>query len=518
MSVLPIRRALVSVSDKEGIVDFARFLGEQGVEILSTGGTARALAEGGVAVREVSDYTESPEVMDGRVKTLHPRVHGGILNRRTDADLEDLETLGGAPIDLVVVNLYPFEQTVAKEGVTVDEAVENVDIGGPSMIRSAAKNFNYTAVVVDPADYAALRAEIETDGGTSLATRLRLSAKAFQRTAAYDGAIGKYFGDLEAADGDVAHSEADLPSFLPLFFEKRQDCRYGENPQQKAAFYADGTDYLGGLEQHHGKELSFNNLFDLWGAWALVSELPTPGCAVIKHTNPCGVGLGTDAVSCFERAKATDPLSAFGGIVAFNIPCDGPAAEALGELFLEIVVAPSFDDAAMKALQRKKNLRIVTLKDRAVFQGWDYKRVGGGLLVQTPDVPFQEEWKVVTKRQPTAEEMQALDLNWTVSKFVKSNAIVIGDDTGTVGVGAGQMSRVDSVKIAKMKAYKETKGCVAASDAFFPFPDGVEELAEGGVTAVIQPGGSIRDPLVIEAADNLDMAMIFTGTRHFRHG
>jgi len=518
MSTRPIRRALLSVSDKEGILEFARLLVSREVEILSTGGTAERIRSEGLPVRDVSEYTGSPEVMEGRVKTLHPRVHGGILAKRIPGHMEDLQRLGGAPIDLVVVNLYPFEETVARPGTTVEEAVENIDIGGPSMIRSAAKNHESVAVVVDPADYPELMREIGESGGTTLATRKHLAGKAFRRTASYDGAIGRYLSRVECDENRLFEREDPLPDFLPLFFEKRQPLRYGENPQQVAAFYADEDAYLGGLVQHQGRELSFNNLMDLWGAWALTSELPRPACAVIKHTNPCGVGIGSTAAEAFRRARETDPVSAFGGIVAFNTPCDVAAAQELSDLFLEIVAAPDFDEGALKALGRKKNLRVVTLKDQEPYRGYDFKRVGGGLLVQTPDLPGEEARRVVTRRSPGEEELRALELMWTVCKFVKSNAIVIGDAAGTVGVGAGQMSRVDSVKIARMKAFRDPTGCVAASDAFFPFPDGVEELASGGITAVIQPGGSIRDPLVIEAADRLNLAMVFTETRHFRHG
>ncbi len=518
MTVRPIQRALLSVSNKEGIEALARFLSSRGIEILSTGGTAQMIRSGGTSVRDVSDYTGSPEVMEGRVKTLHPRIHGGILARRVPEHLKDLEGLGGAPIDLVVVNLYPFEETVARSGSTVADAIENIDIGGPSMIRSAAKNFDSVAVVVDPSDYEALMKEIEETGGTSLDSRKMFSGKAFRRTAQYDGAIARYLSGIGQEGGGLFEREDPLPDFLPLFFQKKQPLRYGENPQQVAAFYTDSDAYLGGLVQHQGKELSFNNLMDLGGAWSLVSELPRPACAVIKHTNPCGVGLGDGPTAAFNRARETDPLSAFGGIVAFNTPCDVAAAQELSEMFLEIVVAPAFEEAALKTFARKKNLRVITLKDQDPFPGFDFKRVGGGLLVQTPDLPRKELRQVVTKRKPTDAEMRGMELMWTVCKFVKSNAIVIGDDTGTVGVGAGQMSRVDSVKIAKMKSYRDPQGCVAASDAFFPFPDGIEELAAAGVTAVIQPGGSIRDPLVVETADKLDLAMVLTETRHFRHG
>jgi len=520
MSRVTVRRALISVSKKDGLVPFVQFLAGRGVEILSTGGTAKALREAGVTVKDVSEFTGSPEVMDGRVKTLHPRVHGGILARRAvPGHLKDLETLGGGPIDLVLVNFYPFEAVSGRPGVAVEEVVENIDIGGPSMVRSAAKNFESVIVVVDPKDYDDLKSQIETSGGVDLATRQRLSGKAFERTSQYDGAIARYLSGVTVTDDQLVKGEAGFPDFLPLFFHKAQELRYGENPHQQAAFYRDSDRFLGGLVQHQGKELSFNNLLDLSGAWSLACDLPRPACAIIKHTNPCGAARGTDAASAFRRARLTDPVSAFGGIVTFNTSCTAEAAEALSDLFLEIVAAPDYEPKALEILGRKKNLRVLTLKETDPFPGWDLKRVAGGLLVQTPDLfDHAEERKVVTKRAPTADEMEALELAWRVAKHVKSNAIVFADREGTVGVGAGQMSRVDSTRLARNKAYRDPKGTVAASDAFFPFPDGVEEIAAAGCVAVIQPGGSIRDPEVIEAADRLGLAMVFTGARHFRHG
>ncbi len=519
MKTVEIKRALISVSRKDGVDAFARFLADRGVEILSTGGTAGLLKEKGIPVTDVAAYTGSPEVMGGRVKTLHPRVHGGILARRTPEHLADLERLGGAPIDLVVVNLYPFERVVARPGAAIAEAIENIDIGGPSMVRSAAKNFESVAVVVDPGDYASIMDEIGREGGVTPATRLRLCKKAFQRTATYDGTIAKYLSRVSVESEDLVKNGGTFPEFMPMFFEKLQDLRYGENPQQEAAFYREGDRFLAALTQHQGKELSFNNIMDLNGAWAMACELPSPACAVIKHTNPCGVGLGTTAAGAFNRARLTDPVSSFGGIVAFNTTCDGEAAQALSDMFLEIVAAPAFEPKALEILSRKKNLRVVELKDTDPFPGWDFKRVAGGLVVQTQDIPgLPEDRKVVTKRAPTDDEMNAMELAWKVCKHVKSNAIVFGDPDGTVGVGAGQMSRVDAARIARMKSYRDPAGCVAASDAFFPFPDGVEELADCGITAVIQPGGSIRDPEVIEAADRLGLAMVFSGVRHFRHG
>ncbi len=519
LKTVAVHRALISVSRKDHLAEFARFLSGRGVEILSTGGTAKLLREQGVAVKDVSDYTGSPEVMEGRVKTLHPKVHGGILARRAEpSHLRDLESLGGAPIDLVIVNLYPFESVVAA-GAAIPEAVENIDIGGPSMVRSASKNFESVTVVVDTADYAPLMAEMEKEGGITGPTRLRLASKAFQRTAQYDGAIARYLSGLKVDEGELARNGGTFPEFLPLFFHKAQDLRYGENPQQQAAFYRDGDRFLGALKQKQGKELSFNNILDLQGAWALACEMPRPACAVIKHTNPCGAALGKTMAAAVRRALQTDPQSAYGGIVAFNAPCDGESAQVLADIFLEIVVAPAFDAKALEIFARKKNLRVIEMKDQDPFPGWDFKRVWGGLLAQTQDLPgLPEERRTVTKRVPTAEEMAALELAWIVCKHVKSNAIVLCDAEGTVGIGAGQMSRVDSTKIARMKAFKDTQGTAAASDAFFPFPDSVEQLAEAGATAVIQPGGSIRDAEVIAAADRLNVAMVFSGARHFRHG
>lgn len=518
MKNLSVKRALVSVSDKSGLSVFGRFLADRGVEILSTGGTAEMLRGEGVPVVEVSEYTGSPEVMGGRVKSLHPRIHGGILARREPNHLKDLEKLGGAPIDLVVVNFYPFEKTVER-GAGISEVIENIDIGGPSMVRSAAKNLEFVAVVCDPEDYARVMEELGS-GGITPATRRELAAKVFERTSRYDGAIARYLSGIDvSAEGEPFRPEEAFPRFLPLYFSKAQELRYGENPGQKAAFYRDDDRYLGRFIQHQGKELSFNNLMDLNAAWSLICDLPKPSSAVIKHTNPCGAAVGTDALSAFRRARETDSLSAFGGIAVINVPCSVEAAEAVTETFFEIVAAPSFEPGALERFRAKKNLRVLALNDLDPFRGWDYKRVAGGLLVQTPDV-FEgaEPRSVVSRRKPTDDESHALELAWKVCKHVKSNAVVFGDAAGTVGIGAGQMSRVDAVKLAAMKAYRDPAGCVAASDAFFPFPDGVEALAEAGVTAVIQPGGSIRDDQVIEAADRLNLSMVFTQTRHFRHG
>ncbi|NMB98729.1 MAG: bifunctional phosphoribosylaminoimidazolecarboxamide formyltransferase/IMP cyclohydrolase [Thermoanaerobaculaceae bacterium] len=513
MKNLEVHRAIISVSNKENLVPFARFLSSRGIEILSTGGTAKTLKIEEIPVKEVSDFTGMKEVMSGRLKTLHPKVFGGILARRTHEDLQSLDELGGAPIDLIVVNFYPFEETAKIKTATFEELIEKIDIGGPSMVRAAAKNFESVCVVVDPKDYLVLMDQIKKNGGIDYKTRLKLASKAFEVTARYDAAIALKLSHI------VSEDKSDFPPFMPLFFKKVEDLRYGENPHQKAAFYKDEERYLGNLIKHQGKELSYNNIIDIDAAYGLVLDLPKPASAVIKHTNPCGVGLGETPLSAFLRAKETDPLSSFGGIVAFNVPVDKETASALTEMFLEVIVAPRFDDEALEILSKKKNLRVISITEQKFFAGLNYKRVAGGLLVQESDTFLDDrERKVVTKREPTKEEMEALELAYAVCKHVKSNAIVLCDRNGTVGVGAGQMSRVDSVKISKMKAFKETKGCVAASDAFFPFPDGIEELGNGGITAVIQPGGSIKDKEVIEAADRYNMAMVFTGRRHFRHG
>lgn len=514
MKPLKIHRALISVSQKDGLIKFSKFLAEKGVEILSTGGTAKALRQEDIPVKDVSQFTGMKEVMEGRLKTLHPKVLGGILAKRTPEHISSLEEIGGAPIDLIVVNFYPFEEAAKIKTTTLPELIEKIDIGGPSMVRAAAKNNDWVVVVTDPGDYEVLMSEIREQGGVTSETRLWLAAKAFEFTARYDCAIAGKLSSVVSKEG------SDFPPVLPLIFNKVEDLRYGENPHQKAAFYRDQQSYLGRLIQHQGKELSYNNILDLDAAWALVCDLPKTACAIIKHTNPCGMGLGNTAEKAFLRAKETDPLSAFGGIVAFNVPVDAAAVEALKDMFLEVVVGPRFEQEALDILSKKKNLRVISITETKPFDGYNYKRVAGGMLVQENDLfAGDTERKVVTKRTPTDEEMSSMELGWIICKHVKSNAIVLVDRTGTVGVGAGQMSRVDSVKIAtKMKAYKDTKGCVAASDAFFPFPDGVEELAAAGITAVIQPGGSIRDNEVIEAADKLGVAMVFSGRRHFRHG
>ncbi len=520
----PVKRALVSVSDKTGIVDLARGLAEAGVELLSTGGTAKAIREAGIAVRDVSEFTDSPEVMDGRVKTLHPRVHGGILMRDDAKDREELTALGGAPIDLVVVNLYPFEQTVAK-GAAHEVVVENIDIGGPSMLRSAAKNHTRVAVVTDPADYAEVLAAVR-EGGTELPLRARLAAKAFTQTAAYDGAIAAYMTSL-SEDGNGEGERALFPGTLTLQFEKAYDVRYGENPHQKGAFYIERGAPDGSLARAEslgagGKELSFNNLVDVDATLECVREFEGPAAVVVKHTNPCGVATSKSLTEAYTLARAADSLSAFGGIVAVNRPVDLATAEVMAETFIECVIAPSFEPDALARLQRKKALRLLAT---GAWLGADapmmhFKRVSGGLVVQDRDATAPGEvagGRVVTKRAPTEAELASMDLAWRVCKHVKSNAIVFAHENRTVGVGAGQMSRVLAVEIAAKKAGDEAKGSAMASDAFFPFPDGIEAAAAAGVTAVVQPGGSKKDDDIIAACDAAGIAMILTGFRHFKH-
>jgi len=514
-----ISRALISVSDKTGVGEFAAGLAAQGVEILSTGGTAKLLRDKGLKVRDVADLTGFPEMLDGRVKTLHPKVHGGLLAIRSNPEHQDQVKKHGIEfIDLVAVNLYPFEKTAAKPGVKFEELIENIDIGGPSMIRSAAKNFEDVTVVVDAADYNTVVEEMKANGGcVSRETRARLSRKAFATTAAYDGAISTTLQRL--ADGA-------LPQNLHMNFRKTIDLRYGENPHQKAALYLDPAAAGRGLasaRQLQGKELSFNNLVDLEAAWRLVSEFDAPTTAIIKHTNPCGIASAATLAESYQRALAVDPVSAFGSVTAFNRLLDGVTAEAMSKLFVEAVVAPSYEAAALDKLASKKNLRLMDMSTAAGdIYGLQLKSVGGGLLVQTPDTAAAkpDEWKCVTERKPTEEELRALVFAWRVTKHVKSNAIVFARDGVVVGLGAGQMSRVDSVKLAVSKA-RDLKhsldGTVVGSDAFFPFPDGVEEAAKAGATAIAQPGGSVRDADVIAAANRLGLAMVFTGVRHFRH-
>ena len=514
-----IHRAILSVTDKTGLVDFARKLSSLGIELVSTGGTAKLLRDSGIAVQDISDLTGFPEMLGGRVKTLHPKVHGGILHRRADPKhVAAIAEHGIAPIDMVVVNLYAFEKTAAKPGASFEELIENIDIGGPSMIRSAAKNFHDVAIVTSPGDYESIASELSSSGGAlSQETKWRLAQKAFATTAAYDSAIASTLEKISPSEAPVAPGSG-FPATLRFSFHKTVDLRYGENPHQNAAMYSDGSDTgVANARQLQGKELSYNNIVDLQAAWDLAQEFEEPVVAIIKHTNPCGTATGKTLAEAYKRALECDPVSAFGGVIGVNRPIDAAAAEEMHKLFLEVIAAPAFDEAAKVKFSSKKNLRLVEVVPSN--QKWVLKNVSGGMLVQDADVrPLADaDLRVVTKRAPTAEETRALLFAWKVCKHVKSNAIVYARDGQTVGVGAGQMSRVDSAKIGAMKAQLPLKGTVAASDAFFPFPDGVEEIAKAGATAIIQPGGSQRDPEVIEAADRLGLAMLFTGVRHFRH-
>jgi phosphoribosylaminoimidazolecarboxamide formyltransferase/IMP cyclohydrolase len=515
-----IQRAILSVTDKTGLAEFARQLSDLGVELISTGGTAKLLRDSSIAVKDISELTGFPEMLDGRVKTLHPKVHGGILHRRENpAHCTAVAEHGILPIDMVVVNLYAFEKTAAKPNVPFDELIENIDIGGPSMIRSAAKNFQDVAVVTSPADYDQIAEELAKSGGElSSATRWRLAQKAFATTAAYDSAIASTLERVSANGRFEFHEEVGFPRTLRLSFNKVMDLRYGENPHQKAAMYSDGSGQgVANGRQIQGKELSYNNIVDLQAAWDLAQEFAEPVCAIIKHTNPAGTATGKTLAEAYTKALECDPVSAFGGVIGVNRPVDSHAAEEMAKLFLEVIAAPSFDEAAKAKFASKKNLRLVEVNDTR--QKWVLKNVSGGILLQDADVrPLAEsDLKVASKRQPTPEEKQSLLFAWKVCKHVKSNAIVYARGGQTVGVGAGQMSRVDSCKIGAMKAVLPLKGTVAASDAFFPFPDGVEEIAKAGATAIIQPGGSVRDQEVIQAADRLGLAMILTGVRHFKH-
>jgi len=515
-----IQRAILSVTDKTGLVDFARQLASLGVELISTGGTAKLLRDSGISVKDIADLTGFPEMLDGRVKTLHPKVHGGILHRRENASHRSAVAEHGIqPIDMVVVNLYAFEKTAAKVGVPFAELIENIDIGGPSMIRSAAKNFQDVAVVTSPSDYGSLAEEMAKSGGElSPATKWRLAQKAFATTAAYDSAIASTLERVNANGHFALRPAEEFPQRLRMSFQKVTDLRYGENPHQKAAMYSDGSGKgVANGQQLQGKELSYNNIVDMQAAWDLAQEFEEPVVAIIKHTNPCGTATGKSLVEAYKKALECDPVSAFGGVIGVNRVIDGAAAEEMAKLFLEVIAAPGFDDEAKPKFAAKKNLRLVQVVPSD--QKWVLKNVSGGMLVQDSDIrPLSEgDLRVVTKRPPTPEEKRALLFGWKVCKHVKSNAILYVRDGQTVGVGAGQMSRVDSCKIGAMKAQLPLKGTVAASDAFFPFPDGVEEIAKAGATAIIQPGGSVRDQEVIEAADRHSMAMIFTGVRHFRH-
>ncbi|MGE6101450.1 bifunctional phosphoribosylaminoimidazolecarboxamide formyltransferase/IMP cyclohydrolase [Aeromonas salmonicida] len=525
----PIRRALLSVSDKTGILEFAKALNERGVALLSTGGTAKLLGDAGLPVTEVSDYTGFPEMMDGRVKTLHPKVHGGILGRR-DQDDAIMAQHNISPIDMVVVNLYPFAATVAKAGCTLADAVENIDIGGPTMVRSAAKNHKDVAIVVKAADYARVIAEMDANGNSlKLATRFDLAITAFEHTAAYDGMIANYFGTMVPSYGD--NKEGDAESRFPRTFNsqfiKKQDMRYGENSHQAAAFYAEEHATPGSVassQQLQGKALSYNNIADTDAALECVKEFSEPACVIVKHANPCGVAIGDDLLTAYDRAYQTDPTSAFGGIIAFNRELDGATAAAIvARQFVEVIIAPSVSQEARDVVAAKQNVRLLECGQwTAPAQGFDLKRVNGGLLVQERDLGMvtQGDLKVVSKRQPTEAELKDLLFCWKVAKFVKSNAIVYAKEGQTIGVGAGQMSRVYSAKIAGIKAEDEgltVAGSVMASDAFFPFRDGIDAAAAAGISCVIQPGGSMRDQEVIDAADEHGMTMVFTNMRHFRH-
>jgi len=504
---MAIKRSLFSVYDKTGLVDFARPLAERGVELIASGGTARVLREAGLAVREVSDVTGSPEILGGRVKTLHPAIHGGILSRRTPADQRQLGGLGWGEIDLVAVNLYPFEKTAADPDASLEMVIEQIDIGGVALLRAAAKNFAHVTMVCDPADYAPTLAEIEAQGEVSPETRRRLAIKAFARTAAYDAAIWRYL----AGDANT------LPERLVLDLRKLADLRYGENPHQRAALYGSpgATGPLGGgLLQ--GKPLSYNNLLDLDAAWRATVPFERPTIIIVKHLSPCGIGSADTLAEAFPLALAGDPVSAFGGVIAANRPFDGPTARALGNLFVEAIAAPTFTDEARAVLNTRKGCRLVALS-QAIPDEVEIRSIRGGCLIQERDQGDQAEWQVVTRRVPTEAERAALRFAWRAVAHVKSNGILLAQGEAAVGIGGGLPSRVDAVRLAVAKAGERAQGAVLASDAFFPFPDGVEVAAEAGVTAIVQPGGSVRDQHVIGAADRLGLAMCFTGVRHFRH-
>jgi phosphoribosylaminoimidazolecarboxamide formyltransferase/IMP cyclohydrolase len=527
-----IKQALISVSDKTGVLDFARALSALGVNILSTGGTAKLLQDNGVPVTEVADYTGFPEMLDGRVKTLHPKVHGGILARRDFPEhVSKLQEHGIPEIDMVVVNLYPFQATVAKDDCSLEDAIENIDIGGPTMLRSAAKNHRDVVVICDPADYGVVLAEMKgtgaAAGAVSYDTKFRLAKKVFAHTAQYDGAITNYLSSL--GEDKLHATRSAYPQTINMAFEKVQDMRYGENPHQGAAFYRDIAAVDGALanyRQLQGKELSYNNIADADAAWECVKSLGgfqhPAGCVIVKHANPCGVAIGADALDAYTRALQTDPTSAFGGIIAFNVEVDGRAAEALAKLFVEVLIAPSFTAEARQIMAAKQNVRLLEISLGNGQNPYDVKRVGGGLLVQAPDAKNVGigDLRVVSKKQPTQQQLQDLMFAWRVAKFVKSNAIVFCGNGMTLGVGAGQMSRIDSARIASIKAQNaglSLAGSAVASDAFFPFRDGLDVVVDAGATCVIHPGGSMRDQEVIDAADERGVVMLYTGTRHFRH-
>ncbi|MBS0171974.1 MAG: bifunctional phosphoribosylaminoimidazolecarboxamide formyltransferase/IMP cyclohydrolase [Nitrospira sp.] len=512
-------RALISVSDKTGVIDMAKGLAALGAEVLSTGGTAKALRDAGVAVTDVAAYTGSPEILDGRVKTLHPKIHGGLLGRRgVPAHVTQMQQHGIGNIDVVVVNLYPFEATIAKPNCPFEEAIENIDIGGPSMLRSAAKNHEDVLVVVDPTDYARVLDALKA-GAVTPALRRELAMKVFQHTARYDSLIAGYL------EKQVQGSEVKFPAILSLQFERVETLRYGENPHQQGAFYRELHAKEPAVSRGkilHGKAMSYNNFLDANSALELVKEFDQTAVAIIKHNNPCGCALGATPVEAYVKARATDPVSAFGGVIAFNRPVDLVTAKEITSTFVEVVIAPAFTEEALAELKRKKDIRLLDVGplSKATAEGYDLKKLVGGLIVQDRDLGVIKDIKalaVPTARKPTEEEYAACAFAWVVCKHVKSNAIIYGRPGEIVGIGAGQMSRVDSVKLAAMKAQSSVKGCVMASDAFFPFRDGIDAAAEAGITCVIQPGGSIRDPEVTKAVDEHGMAMILTGMRHFRH-
>ena len=519
---MTIKHALISVSDKTGIINLVQKLTQYGITILSTGGTAKLLHDAGITVLEVSDYTGFPEMLDGRVKTLHPKIHAGILARD---DLSDHQaTLNNASIsniELVIVNLYPFRQTIAKQNCSLDEAIENIDIGGPTMVRAAAKNYRKVTIVTDPQDYSLLCEELEANNGSiGLTTRFKLAQKAFTHTASYDSAISNYLTSF-----DTNYQYKDFPDSLNLNLNIAQHLRYGENPHQKAAFYRDETITPGSLanyQQLQGKELSYNNIADTDAAWECVKTFDSPACVIVKHANPCGIAIAETALRAYQLAFATDPTSAFGGIIAFNRAVDKDTAEAVLKQFVEVIIAPEITQEAQQLLSQKNNIRILVLPLQHGYHRYDLKRIGGGILVQTPDIRniTVSDLRIVTKTQPTPQQLEDLLFAWRVAKFVKSNAIVFCRNGQTVGIGAGQMSRVDSARIASIKAQQAgftLAGSVVASDAFFPFRDGLDVVVQAGATAIIQPGGSIRDNEVIAAADEQGVAMVFTGIRHFRH-
>jgi phosphoribosylaminoimidazolecarboxamide formyltransferase/IMP cyclohydrolase len=515
-----IQRAILSVTDKTGLEQFARQLHKMGVELISTGGTAKLLREAGIPVKDISELTGFPEMLDGRVKTLHPKVHGGILHIRDNPQHRTAVNQHGIqPIDMVVVNLYAFEKTASKPGVSFHELIENIDIGGPSMVRSAAKNFQDVAIVTSPEEYDAIAQEMQSSGGSlSLATKWRLAQKAFATTAAYDSAIASTLERVASPEGKLELAEGGFPETLRLSFRKAFDLRYGENPHQNAALYSDGSSKgVANGSQLQGKELSYNNIVDLQAAWDLAQEFGGPVCAIIKHTNPCGTAVADTLAEAYRRALECDPVSAFGGVIGVNRPIDKETATEMAKLFLEVIAAPKFDDAAREIFASKKNLRLVEVAP--MDQKWVLKNVSGGILLQDNDMrPLSEDdLKVVSERKPTEDEMRDLLFAWKVCKHVKSNAILYARNGQTTGVGAGQMSRVDSARIGAVKSVLGIKGSVAASDAFFPFPDGVEVIGEAGATAIIQPGGSVRDQEVIDTANKLGLAMVLTGVRHFRH-